>query len=67
MEQPHVQQQQNYLDAVNHLEPDRTSVLTLWRSLHPDLQNQLTQCLAELIHRIHKPVAAIEKEGPNEQ
>jgi hypothetical protein len=67
MEQPHMQQQRNYLDAINYPEPDRTSTLTLWRSLHPDLQNQLTQCLAELIHRIHKPVAAIEKEERDEQ
>lgn len=64
MEQPHIQQRQNYLDAINHQEPDRTSTLTLWRSLHPDLQNQLTQCLAELIHRIH---VVTEKEERNEQ
>ncbi len=67
MEQPYIQQQQNYLDAINHPEPDRTSTLTLWRNLHPNLQNQLTQCLAELIHRIHKPIAAIEKEESDEQ
>jgi flavorubredoxin len=64
MEQPHIQQRQNYLDAINHQEPDRTSRLTLWKSLHPDLQNQLTQCLAELIHRIH---AVTEKEERDEQ
>ena len=67
MEQPHILQQQNYLDAINHPEPDRTSTLTLWRSLQPNLQNQLTQCLAELIHRIYKPVAAMEKEERDEQ
>jgi hypothetical protein len=67
MEQPHIQQEQNYLDAINHPELDRTSTLTLWRSLHPNLQNQLTQCLAELIQRIHKPIAAIEKEERDEQ
>ena len=66
MEQPHIQQQ-NYLDAINPPEPDLTSTLMLWRSLRPDIQNRLTQCLAELIHRIHKPVEAIRKEERDEQ
>ena len=67
MEQPHIQQKQNYIDAINRPEPERTSTLTLWRSLHPHIQNRLTQCLAELIHRIHKPVEAIGKEERDEQ
>jgi hypothetical protein len=67
MEQPYLQQQENYLRAINHREPERTSALTLWTSLRPNLQHQLTQCLAELIHRIHKPVAATEKEEADEQ
>jgi hypothetical protein len=39
----------------------------LWNSLDPSIQNQLAQCLAELIYRIRKAGVAIEKEAADEQ
>jgi hypothetical protein len=68
MEQSNIQE--SCLDVINHPLPDHISTVptvTLWNSLEPSLQNQLTQRLAELIHRIRKAVAAIEKEESDEQ
>jgi hypothetical protein len=68
MEQPHTQQrQESPLNVINCPGPAPLSMTMLWNSLDPSIQNQLTQCLAELIYRIRKADAAIGKEAADEQ
>jgi hypothetical protein len=67
MEQSKIQPQKSCPDPINRPVPDQVPIVTLWNSLEPSLQIQLTQCLAELSHRIRKAVAAIEKEETDEQ
>jgi hypothetical protein len=68
MEQPHTQQrQESHLNVINPLRSDPLPSVMLWNSLDPSIQNQLAQCLAELIRRTRKANAAIEKEAADEQ
>ena len=67
MEQFEIQSQEICSDPLNHRASDHVSMATLWNSLEPNLQIQLTQCLAELIHRIRKAVVVVEKEETDEQ
>jgi hypothetical protein len=47
--------------------PTAQSSPTLWTSLDPQHQLQLTQHLAELLRRIRRPAAPALKGGPDEQ
>jgi hypothetical protein len=68
MEQPHTQpRQENRLNVINRPGPDLLPSAMLWSSLDPRTQDQLAQCLAELIYRIRKAGTAIEKEAADEQ
>jgi len=67
MEQSKIQPQKSCSDPINRPTSDQVPPVTLWNSLEPNLQIQLTQCLAELIHRIRKAVAVTEKGETNEQ
>ena len=67
MEQSKIQLRKSCPDPINRPIPDQVPRGTLWNSLEPSRQIQLTQCLAELMHRIRKAVAATEKEETDEQ
>jgi hypothetical protein len=68
MEQPHTQQKrESHLNGNSRTVMAPSPTAMLWNSLDPSTQNQLAQCLAELIHRIRKAEMVIEKEAADEQ
>jgi hypothetical protein len=68
MEQPHTQQkQESRLNGNSRTLIAPVPTAMLWNSLDPNTQNQLAQCLAELIHRIRKAEMVIEKGAADEQ